>query len=816
MVLRAESHGSFLHDRRALVLTLGPALARLSLRRTRRIFQDRTSLDVAAELLTEWRVPFRAAVHRPPPVRGYCVQYDETDLAFLTRLFAEDGLFYFFEHPLTSPAEVLVIADEADDYPPIAGDPHLRFERVQADDALRAREDHVSSFVARARVRAARTLERGYDFRRPDVELRGEASVATPDERRVRYEHEGAYEEDLGAGASRHLAVTRLEQARKKAHTAEGASFCRRLVPGSRFSLTQHDVAALDGAWAVTHVEHEGYAAEVTPPGKASYQNRLRCVPADVAYRPTHRAPKPRQVAETAVVVAPPLATPPSTSGSDVEGAPPALASGADIHTDAHGRVKVQFHWDLHGARDDKSSCWLRVAQAWAGAGWGAQFIPRVGMEVVVTFLGGDVDRPLVTGCVYNATHTPPFALPEGATRSGLRTQSVPGGGGANELSFEDALGREQVYLHAQRSYDEVIRAGRSSRVGGGSSVAIGGRLDERVEGEVRMSAGASRETRVEHHERLSVGKRLEVEVGGDHTLLVGGELTTRVSFGHLLEVEGSHSLVVGSPESPGQSDHQVHGSATLAASERVLVRADQGLTLVCGDARIELSRDTIALRAPTIELAASETLTARAKDGPTLTVADDVEILAKKLRVFTESAALELDKEAKVKGDKIKLGYQPDEPEKSADEAEPETRPLELKLSDWFMAPYANKTYHLHVEGLRFEGKTDAEGTLKRDIPKAAKQVTVRLWVDEYPEGRRRFWRVNLAALPPASEPKGAQQRLKNLGYYQGNVDGGDSDEYEDALREFQVDHRESHDLEPTGALDGATAGALEEVHGS
>src|SRR5262249_44782585 len=152
---------------------------------------------------------------------------------------------------------------------------------------------------------------------------------------------------------------------------------------------------------------------------------------------------KPRQVAETAVVVGP-------EPGAALT---PELASARNIYTDAHGRIKVQFHWDLEGRRDDKSSCWLRVSQPWAGAGWGAQFMPRIGMEVVVTYLGGDLDRPLVTGCVYNATHTPPFALPENATRSGLRTQSVPSGHGANELWFEDGDGREQVYLHAQRNY---------------------------------------------------------------------------------------------------------------------------------------------------------------------------------------------------------------------------------------------------------------------------------------------------------------------------------------------------------------------------
>lgn len=172
-----------------------------------------------------------------------------------------------------------------------------------------------------------------------------------------------------------------------------GASYCKRLQPGRRFELQEHEIAALDGHYVVTRVEHEGYSAEALPQGRARYQNRFVCAPAVVPLRP--RVPrKPRATAETGIVVGPP---------------------GQEIHTDDLGRVRVRFFWDLSGRSGDQGTCWLRVAQLWAGAGWGSQFVPRVGMEVLVTYLNGDPDRPIVTGCIYNATHPVPFALPANA-----------------------------------------------------------------------------------------------------------------------------------------------------------------------------------------------------------------------------------------------------------------------------------------------------------------------------------------------------------------------------------------------------------------
>lgn len=274
---------------------------------------------------------------------------------------------------------------------------------------------------------------------------------------------------------------------------------------------------------------------------------------------------------------------------------------------------------------------------------------------------------------------------------------------------------------------------------------------------------------------------------------------------------------MVGTPERRAEGSTYVYGSASVGAQESIVLRADTGLVLVCGDSRIEVSPDKIVLSATTIETKAGSAFTASAKsDGPVVTIGDEVEILSKKFRVFTDGAALEVDKEVRAKGAAIRLGYSPDKPAADKQDATQETKPLELVLSDWFLDPYAGKKYHLMVDGLRFEGETDGEGTLKHDVPKSASQAVVRLWVDEYPEGRQQIYRIDLDKVSPPSSMAGAQQRLKNLGYYGGPVDGVMSDELRAAIAEFQRDHEETHGLEPTGELDGPTQGALKDVHRS
>ena len=438
-------------------------------------------------------------------------------------------------------------------------------------------------------------------------------------------------------------------------------------------------------------------------------------------------------------------------------------------------------------------------------------------MEVIVTFLGGDLDRPIITGCVYNATHPPPFKLPEEKARSGFRTSSTPDNQGANELSFNDAAGSEQVFLHAQRDYDEIVENNQTSRVGGSRSADVAGTCSDTVGENASLDVAGDRSLRVGRDDTFEVEGNLRGKIDGDKSLEVQGAFST-IAFGtHSLEVRGNRALVVGEPNEPAQSDHYVYGTASLGASERIIVRATGSLLFECGEASIELTKDKIVIKAPTVEISPSKSLECSTEGGPSVTLGEDVEILTKKFRLFTEAGALEVDKDFKVKGTSVQLGYDPSKPSKDKDAVDKLMKPLERAFSNYFLQPYKNKTYHLMVDGLRFEGVTNGEGVLKTDIPEDAKQGVVRLWLEELPEGRQQLYTLRLVDLPPADAVLSAKARLKNLGYFLGETsDTVVTDELRAAVAEFQEDHKDTHGLEQNGEYDPWTAGALEEVHGS
>jgi type VI secretion system secreted protein VgrG len=255
-----------------------------------------------------------------------------------------------------------------------------------------------------------------------------------------------------------------------------------------------------------------------------NYTNSLDVIPADVPYRPPqpHRPSMPGP--ETATVVGP---------------------AGEEIHTDRHGRIKVQFHWDRQGQNDEHSSAWIRVAQGWAGTGWGFVFIPRIGMEVIVSFLGGDPDRPVVTGCLYNGTHPPPYTLPDEKTKSTIKTNSSLGGGGSNELRFEDKKGSEEVYIHAEKDFNEVVEHNHSTRVKNCQTNTVDVDQTETIHGEQTITVHKDRTKILKANENVFVdGMRTET-VKLTETLILEDSRQTTISFDETLTIERDREMRV-------------------------------------------------------------------------------------------------------------------------------------------------------------------------------------------------------------------------------------------------------------------------------
>jgi type VI secretion system secreted protein VgrG len=588
------------------------------------------------------------------------------------------------------------------------------------------------------------------------------------------YEHHGPFLFPKWAFANDE-APKILRQKRRRVAVGSGVSGCPDLGAGRRFALTDHPVPHLDRPYVLTRVEHRGRAhfqssaeAAAAPP----YESSFECVPATMTYVPPRPRRKSVQVALTATVVGP---------------------AGSEIHVDEMGQIKVLFHWDRDG-RHDESSCWIRTMHPWAGAGLGVQFIPRVGMEVVVTFEGGDPDKPLVLGTVYNGTHPPPFPLPGGKTRSGWRTQSSPGGGGFNELSFDDRAGGERVFLHAQKTLDEVVGADHTIRVGHDQSTAVGHDHDLVVAG----NAG------------VKIGKGRNVDVGGDHYVAVKGAQSTSIEGGHSLHVGKSYGVMVGDEKRPASADFYSWGSYSVGAREHLSLSSSQGITLACGDTRLEITEEGVSIHGKNVGIQASESLSASGK-GPSLVLDEQAQMTAKTIRMVSTKASLQLDGDAHLKGTQVKLNCDASEDDVAdAPGPPPNTKKLQLQLSDPDFEPYTDREYLLTAGGRSFEGKTGGDGSLEEDVPEAATRAELLLFLGERPDGPKRRYAIALDDTLDAASPRGVQIRLRNLGYYWGPI----LDELDEAGVAALQDFQEDHGVSPTGKVDGETQAKLDERH--
>ena len=551
-VIARFEHGESAKKLTAYRIQLVPTAHRLRLRRDCRIFQEMTVPDVIKKVLAGAGLgsAHRFALEASYEPREYCVQYRESDADFIARLAEEEGIHFYFEHG--DSGDVLVFADRPSAHTPIGGESTIVFRPPSG--ALVSRE-HVSALRWAEVLRTGKVTLRDYNFKRPSLLLEGDAESKRDDDLES-YDYPGEYDAPT---LGKSLAAVRLGEQVTARQLGQGASACARLIPGSTFTLAEHPREDLNREYLVTRVEHRGSEPEMEGEAASPYDNTFEVVRADVDYRPPRTTPRPTvNGIQTATVVGP---------------------AGEEIHVDEHGRIKVQFHWDRLGKKDERSSCWIRVAQAWTGAAFGAFFIPRIGHEVVVAFLEGDPDRPLVTGSVHHGTDVPPYPLPANKTRSTMRTNTTPGGGGFNELRFEDKKSSEEVYLHAQKDFNSEVENDRTAKVGHNDELRVSGDRDETIVGSDTEAVGAKKTITVgaSHTETiaadmtLTVGAALAVTVGGAATLGVSGALATTVAGDMAATVEG-------------QVTEQVQKSVTEEVGEGKSVTIGKAFALATGE----------------------------------------------------------------------------------------------------------------------------------------------------------------------------------------------------------------------------------------
>jgi type VI secretion system secreted protein VgrG len=773
-------------------LRLVPPLALLRRRTTSRIFQDETVSQILQHVLAAASLPIELRLSRTYAVRSYCVQYRESDLAFVRRLAAEEGIaFCFADAPAGGPgsaarAPVLFI-DDPGHYPTVGGGEEPAALALRPEEGLSPTGTEIVSFGLRRGLMPRSVHLRDYDFQRPNLALSERAEAGEGSEPALEvYEHHADYS---APEVTPERARVLLEQERRRAVVGSGESWVRVLAPGRRFDLRAEGSPGIEGAYAVTRVEHEGHTPELSGMlAERTYHNTFECVPAAVLLRPRAPARRPRQVLETAVVTGP---------------------AGNEVHTDEHARVKVQFHWDLQGQKNERSSAWLRVTQSWAGASFGAQFIPRVGMEVLVGFLGGDTDCPIVLGSLYNATHPPPFPLPAEKLKSGLRTQSSPGAGGANELSFDDRAGEERIFVFAERNLEQVVQRDHTTMVGhdqqttvqGSQTLSVSRDQSTTVQGNRTESTRGTGIERVDQNRLLAVKGSQIVSVDGDSSCVVGRDLD--------VAVKGRLGATVGTEEEESVATIDVHGDAAVAATGSVRLKATRSLRLSCGSSVIELTPDEIKLDARAITILGDSSVSLLGK-GPALYLTDKALVDAKTITIKTPESFLKLDQDASLQGKLVKLNCDTVDDGEDIEEEEEPPKAFRVRVADVYEKPYARKKYRLVVDGVTYEGETSDDGMVEEDLPPTAESGELVVWIKKPDEEPTLKWRLKLGDLPPLDTPHGVRLRLKNLGYYrivEGQTEGAEID----AIKAFQRDQG----LEPTGKLDSETRARIEAAHG-
>ncbi|MBC3335827.1 MULTISPECIES: type VI secretion system Vgr family protein [Pseudomonas] len=483
-------------------VTLRPWLWLLSRTSDCRIFQNLSIPQIIKQVFRDLGFSdFEDALSRPYREWEYCVQYRETSFDFVSRLMEQEGIYYFFRHE--QDRHVLVLADAYGAHTTVPG--YTSVPYYPKDEQQRER-DHMHNWHLAQQVQPGSLELNDYDFQRPSASIDVRSAMPRPHTAGdyPLYDYPGTY---VKSEDGEHYARTRIEALQTLHEQVEFSGNARGLGSGHLFSLTgfsrrdqNREYLILAARYYITQerLESGGGAAS------AQFDSSLTCIDAQQSFRPLANTHRPVvKGPQTALVVGP---------------------KGEEIWTDQYGRVKVHFYWDRHDQSNENSSCWIRVSQSWAGKNWGSMQIPRIGQEVIVSFLEGDPDRPIITGRVYNAEQTVPYDLPENATQSGMKSRSSKGGSPANfnEIRMEDKKGLEQLYIHAERNQDIVVEVDESHSVGHDRNKSIG------------------------HNETVTIGNNRLRIVKQEDVLSVGQKKTDSISQSYVIEVGENLRLVCG------------------------------------------------------------------------------------------------------------------------------------------------------------------------------------------------------------------------------------------------------------------------------
>ena len=590
-----------------------------------RIFQEMTVPDIVKKVFADHKMAdFSMELTGSYKTRTYCVQYRESDLDFVSRLLEEEGIYYYFRH--TKGHDTFVATDSSSKHKPASGCEKLPF--IAPDKLARPDIDHIESWDFSREVQPGVYVQDDYDFERPSVELKTSKKLArtySPSDYEI-FDYPGFY---VQSSDGTQTAGVRIDEYGSQYETANAITNARALSVGCSLNVSGCPRADQNREYLVLSAEYElqyGEYESVPQPEGADYLCNFVAMSTKQQFRPRRLTEKPFvQGPQTAMVVGP---------------------AGDEIYTDKYGRVKVVFHWDRRGLekKDENSSCWIRVSSPWAGKAWGGISIPRIGQEVVVDFLEGDPDQPIIIGRVYNAEQMPPYELPANMTQSGMKTRSSKSGtpDNFNEIRFEDLKGSEQLFIHAEKNQDiEVendethwvghdrkktidndetthVKHDRTETVDNNETITVHGERREKVDKDETIGIGGNRTENVGKNENISieknrtesVGENETVDIGKNQTINVGGNRTLAVVKDESISVSGSRTDEVTKDESLQIGKNrkaEIAENDSLEVGKKLTVGAGDQIVIQTGSASITMKKDgTITIKGKDITLEGS------------------------------------------------------------------------------------------------------------------------------------------------------------------------------------------------------------------
>jgi type VI secretion system secreted protein VgrG len=539
--------------------TLAPWLWFLTRTADCRIFQEMTVPDIVKQVFRDAGfADFDDRLSAQYRTWEYCVQYRETHFNFVSRLLENEGIYWYFTHE--DGKHTLAIADDYSALQPFPGFAKIPYHAT--DLAAMRDQDAIFTWSLTSAIRPGAFAHDDFDFKKPSVDLLCSRPAPATSSQHAHanyeiYDYPGEYVE--GSEGERYAGV-RIEELQAEREIVRGETYSRGLAAGHLFTLTDYPRADQNREYLVLSAEHRWQTDEFettrSPDGAVICQSSFSAMDSHEPFRPARVTPKSIvRGPQTAIVVGP---------------------SGEEIWTDQYGRVMVQFHWDRYGKSNEKSSCWIRVSHPWAGQNWGAIATPRIGQEVIVDFLEGDPDQPIITGRVYNAEQMPPWELPANMTQSGVLSRSSKGGSAANAnaIRMEDKKGSEQLWIHAEKNQDiEVendethwvghdrtktidhdetshIKHDRTETVDNNETIAIHGQRTETVDKDETITIHQNRTETVDRNERITIGGGRTESVGKDENISIGGSRGESVAKDESIGIGGSRGENVGKDES--------------------------------------------------------------------------------------------------------------------------------------------------------------------------------------------------------------------------------------------------------------------------